>query len=292
MSTAIRETPILFDCHGEQLLGIVAAAEASEACGVLVLVGGPQYRVGSHRQFVLLSRRLAAAGFPVMRFDFRGMGDSSGAGRDFEAVGDDIEAALAAFKSTCPGLERVVLWGLCDAASAALLYCQEHRDPMLAGLCLLNPWVRSVETLARTQVKHYYGRRLLDASFWLKLLQGRLNVLTALKELLDKLRLARRLTPAAPGLSFQARMAWGLRNVAGPVLLLLSGDDYTAKEFLERVAADPDWQGLLERPGLVRQDFPGADHTFSSAADRTRVEDAVIAWLESFRQAGANEAMG
>jgi len=73
------------------LLFVLAApfAQASDddrraACGVLIVVGGPQYRVGSHRQFLLLSRRLAAEGHPVMRFDYRGMGDASGAMRGFE----------------------------------------------------------------------------------------------------------------------------------------------------------------------------------------------------------------
>lgn len=55
--------------------------------GLLMVVGGPQYRVGSHRQFVLLARDLAAAGIPVFPFDYRGMGDSTGQARDFEGIG-------------------------------------------------------------------------------------------------------------------------------------------------------------------------------------------------------------
>lgn len=292
MTDAIRETPVLFGCGGEQLAGIIAQPAGAADCGVLILVGGPQYRVGSHRQFVLLSRRLAASGFPVMRFDYRGMGDSTGPARDFEGVGDDVAAAIDAFLECCPGLQRVILWGLCDAASAALLYCAARPDPRVGGLCLLNPWVRSAETLARTQVKHYYWRRLLAMSFWLKLLRGRLNVLAAIKELAGKLRLANRKASAPGTRPFQAIMADGLRSFGGPVLLLLSGDDYTAKEFLEHVAVDSHWHGLLDRPALLRREFAGADHTFSTAADRARVEDAVVAWLATLGKGGTNEAMG
>src|SRR5690349_24048098 len=54
--------------------------------GVLLVVGGPQYRVGSHRQFALLCRRLAGRGVPALRFDYRGMGDADGAARTFESV--------------------------------------------------------------------------------------------------------------------------------------------------------------------------------------------------------------
>ncbi len=81
------ERPVLFECEGEQLVGVIALPELRRAIAVLVVVGGPQYRAGSHRQFVLLARRLAAAGFPVLRFDYRGMGDSTGAARTFEECG-------------------------------------------------------------------------------------------------------------------------------------------------------------------------------------------------------------
>jgi alpha/beta superfamily hydrolase len=101
--------------------------EKQPACGVLVVVGGPQYRVGSHRQFLLLSRRLASEGYPVMRFDYRGMGDGGGAMRSFEDVSADIGAAIEAFQRRCPSVRRIVLWGLCDAASAALLYVEAVR---------------------------------------------------------------------------------------------------------------------------------------------------------------------
>src|SRR5262245_16772174 len=118
------EIPIVFPCHGDQLIGIVHRATAGEMrIGVVVVVGGPQYRVGSHRQFVLMARRLAEAGYPVLRFDYRGMGDSESAPRSFESVDDDIRAAVDALFSEVQGLRGIVIFGLCDAASAALMYC-------------------------------------------------------------------------------------------------------------------------------------------------------------------------
>ena len=96
------EHAAIFPCAGDQLLGIVATPELPQATGVLIVVGGPQYRVGSHRQFLLLSRALAEAGYPAMRFDYRGMGDSTGGLRDFEAVNDDIGSAIDVFQAHCP----------------------------------------------------------------------------------------------------------------------------------------------------------------------------------------------
>ncbi len=275
------EHALPFDCAGETLVGILArpAADAA-ATGVVIVVGGPQTRVGSHRQFVLLARALAAAGYPALRFDVRGMGDSGGAQRDFEAIALDIGAAIDALRQACPGVAKIVLWGLCDAASASLLHVEATRDPRIAGLCLLNPWVRSEASLAKTQVKHYYGQRLLQAEFWRKLLSGRLNIVKSIAEFAGKLAGASSGTGASPRLTFQDRMAAGWRAFPGPILLILSGDDYTAKEFLEYASSNADWHGLLDRPGLSRLDMPAADHTFSSQEWRKTVENACLDWLE------------
>ncbi len=277
-----REQAIVFPCAGESLLGIVAMPAAPVATGVLIVVGGPQYRAGSHRQFLLLARALAAAGYPVLRFDYRGMGDSTGAARDFAAVDEDIAAALAAFRQHCPQLQRIVLWGLCDAATAALLYWERRRDADLGGLVLLNPWVRSEATLARTHIKHYYLRRLTQGEFWRKLLGGRLGLGRALGDLAGNWRRARRASGEADGAAeppFQQRMMQALEAFPGPSLLLLSGDDYTAKEFLEACRSDPVAIRALAGPGLTRIDVADADHTFSSRALRQTVEAATLDWL-------------
>lgn len=277
------EQGVVFSCAGEQLLGMITVPAVPASIGVLIIVGGPQYRVGSHRQFLLLSRVLSAAGYPVMRFDFRGMGDSSGDLRHFEMIDDDIAAAISAFREHCPQLESIVLWGLCDAATAALLYWDRTRDACIGGLVLLNPWVRSEATLARTHVKHYYAQRLVQGEFWRKLLSGRLGVVGALRGLAASLLRAGQPVhgdSACGDLPFQQRMMRALETFPGASLLILSGDDYTAKEFLEYASSNADWHGLLDRPGLSRLDMPAADHTFSSQEWRKTVENACLDWLE------------
>jgi exosortase A-associated hydrolase 1 len=212
------EQAILFRCAGEKLLGILAVPDQAKTIGILIIVGGPQTRVGSHRQFLLLSRALAEAGYPVMRFDYRGMGDSTGALRDFEMINEDIAAAIAAFRANCLQVERIVLWGLCDAASASLLYWDATEDPCIYGLVLLNPWVRSEATLARTQIKHYYGQRLLQAEFWHKLLTGKLMLGRALLGFLGSLKKSRQQISqpyTTEILPFQKRMLHGIQGFGG-----------------------------------------------------------------------------
>ena len=274
------EDATAFGCAGETLLGVLARPHTPAQTGVVVVVGGPQYRVGSHRQFVLLSRALAAAGFAVLRFDYRGMGDSAGEPRNFESVSADIAAAIDALQARLPSVKQVALWGLCDGASAALLYSHETLDPRVSALCLLNPWVRSEVGLARTQVKHYYAQRLRQKDFWLKLVRGKVTP-GALRSLLQKVRLslAGESSAALEQAQYQQRMALAWQGFKGNILLILSGDDYTAKEFLGYTNSHASWRGALARANVSRADVPGVDHTFSSAASRRQAEVLTLEWL-------------
>lgn len=280
----MKESVLNFACEDATLVGILAEPDdAPVETGVIIIVGGPQYRVGSHRQFVLLARHLATQGFAALRFDYRGMGDSPGDARDFLAVNADIAAAIDALLASRPALRRVALWGLCDAASAALLYLESTRDSRVAGIALLNPWARSTATLARTHVKHYYWRRLREKTFWLKLLSGGIGT-TALSALARNLRLARRgSNKNAHALGFQDRMAIGLHSFGGPVLLVLSGDDYTAREFSLHVETSPAWAGLLNTPQVRRETLAEADHTFSDLRHMASVEAITLSWLKMIR---------
>ncbi len=280
------EIALQFDAGVERLVGIVTTppAGADDATrraglGVLVVVGGPQYRVGSHRQFVLLARALAMRGYAVMRFDSSGMGDSTGAERAFTDRDADIRAAIDAFTARVPSVTEVAIWGLCDAASAALLYAPG--DARVKQLVLLNPWVRSDAGLARTHLKHYYGSRLTDRVFWGNLVRGRVGVLRALKEFVATMRAARgRGAASEEALGFQARMARGWKRFGGEILLICSGDDLTAREFVDHAASDGEWAGLVTQSRVTRCDLAEADHTFSRAEWRDRVARLTADWLD------------
>ncbi len=283
------ERALLFECQGESLVGIVTVPDSESVdTGVLIVVGGPQYRAGSHRQFVHLARHLADRGIPCMRFDYRGMGDACGEQRDFSDVEQDIDAALGTFLDSVPSLRRVVLWGLCDGASAACCFAPD--DARVSGLVLVNPWVRTEQSEAATVLRHYYVKRLLDREFWRRLFTGSVSLRRSLASLWGYLRSA--VAPkddaqdARSEGTLPERMAAGLDAASRSTLAVLSGDDIVAREFDRVREESADWRRLSREMTIER--LPDADHTFSTAAWRQTVEQLSAEWvldLDGTRQA-------
>jgi exosortase A-associated hydrolase 1 len=274
------ERALTFDCQGDTLFGILSVPATPRQTGVVVVVGGPQYRAGSHRQFVLLARALARQGFAVLRFDVRGMGDSAGSPRHFETIAEDISAAIATLLQQLPAVRQVALWGLCDGASAALLHVDAARDPRVRGLVLLNPWVRSPVSLARVQLRHYYLQRLSERAFWTKLLSGGVGQ-AAWRDLLANLKARRADAPRAVHTPYQHRMARGWAAFDGDILLVLSGNDLTAKEFVDATLNDAAWGRAMQHVGLQRHDLHEADHTFTASAWSKRLDELTATWLKA-----------
>jgi len=114
-------------------------------------------------------------------------------------------------------------------------------------------------------------------------LTGSMDLRTAVRSFVQNLQTAtRKSVAAAPaGEPFQDRMLQGLRNFKGKVLMVLSGNDMTAREF-EEYAQDPRWRSALAMPVVSRIYVDDADHTFSNRTWRTRVEEGTLRWLQSW----------
>ncbi len=270
---------ITFDCAGSRLIGFLHRPETPKNLGVVIVAGAPQYRIGSHRHFLLLARDLAAEGFPVLRFDYRGMGDSDGEFRDFEKVDEDIRSALDAIGGLMPEIEGVALWGLCDGAAALAFYAPQ--DDRVRGTVMLNPWVRTDRTLAQQQISGHYRGKLTERDFWIRLFSGKVDLVGAAGGLISAV-----LKSSAGGGSSGAlaplpdRVATAIREFRGPSLLILSGQDGTAQEFDRAVLKSTAMSEWTSRAEVSIRRLEGANHTYSKESWRRQVHAWTREWLD------------
>lgn len=275
-----------FTCGEAHLIGIVHQPAQPRSQGLLcVIAGGPQYRIGCCRQQVTLARKLAAAGIPVMRFDYRGMGDSEGEDPGLER-GPDIDAAIAQFKKALPGLQEIVLYGGCDGASAIAM--SGWNNPDVSAWVLNNPYTEGEAAQAQVMLKHYYLERLLSRDFWRKLARFEFDIGKSAGSLFATLKRARSTQQPGsrekdaldPSIPFTQRMLEGWRRFRGDVLLLIASRSLVAKEFDQCVAASAAWQAVVHRPNVQRVELTDADHTFSEPGSQEALHAALIAWFD------------
>ena len=271
------EHAVSFNVGKEICTGIIHSPLDYQSTAVLVVVGGPQYRVGSHRQFVQLSRAMARQGIPSMRFDYSGMGDSSGLKKTFDKVCDDIEVAIDVLMKELQGVRNVVIWGLCDAASAALMYAP--KDKRVSGLVILNPWLRSEQSTAKTMLKYYYLKKLFNPVFWKKLIKGGVNISQSVKEVSSSVSDLSSGSKEGAN-SYQSRMADGFNRFNKPICLILSGDDLTASEFVVQTENNKLWKALDSKHNRTIN-IDDADHTFSQERFKRQVEDLTCDFVRS-----------
>lgn len=292
MEVTYTERGTVFYSGENRLVGIAALPQRSASIGVLILVGGPQYRVGSHRQFTLLARSLAESGIPCFRFDYTGMGDSEGERQAFSDVQGDITVALDQFQKIAPEVKKIVVWGLCDAASVALMHA--HAEPRICSLVLLNPWVHGGDYSPQVKLSHYYAPLLRGKETWLRFFTGKIHIRKALKEFFsDSVSLFRSavgLPLAVPARhSFVAEMLTGFLSFEGKTLFILSEQDLTAQEFVSLLGSDKKWATAMARPEVTTEQLSGADHTFSKKRWQEEMTELSLEWtkeLVSKDQAG------
>lgn len=248
-------------CEGATLAGTLDAAGG--AAGLLLVTGGNELRAGAWAGQAQLAARIAAAGFPVFRFDPRGVGDSGGPNGGFEMRGPDIAAALAAFRAACPHVARVIGFGNCDAASALMLAGGGGCD----GLILSNPWTIEEDAAPPppAAIRDHYRRRLADPAAIGRLLTGQVSLARLAASLRDAIR-----KPPPPSTLAQT-LARGIADFAGPVRFLVAERDRTAQAFLAA------WNKADPR---IRR-CPDATHSFVENDAREWLAAQIVEMLES-----------
>lgn len=249
-----------FDCGGSTLAGTLD--DAPGTTGLLLVSGGNETRAGAFSGQAQLAANIAAAGYPVFRFDRRGVGDSEGPNLGFRHSAADIAAALSAFRSAAPAITRVVGFGNCDAASALMLGSGAGLD----GLILANPWTLEAPDSAPPPqaVRARYSEKLRNPREVWRLVTGGVS----LSKLAGGIRQAMRPPPPPTGLMHE--ITGGLLRFGGSVSILLAERDRTAQAF------DAVWTGGDENIHRC----PGAGHAFAEHDTRPWLSAQIIRFLQ------------
>ena len=254
---------LTFACGRLKLAGSLDTAPGHT--GLLIVSGGNEIRSGAFCGQSQLAANVARAGFPVFRFDRRGVGDSEGENRGFRSSARDIAVALDAFRAMAPDVERVVAFGNCDAASALMIWGGDGLD----ALILSNPWTLDGEdedaTPPPAAIRQRYAQKLKDPAEIKRLLSGGVNLQKLASGLFKSAK------PAPPPTALIEEMRQGLEAFAGNVRFLLASADRVARSF------DAAWDSSDARIHRCQ----GAGHSYVEPDHRQWLADQVIAALRA-----------
>lgn len=256
---------LTFDCEGNTLAATLDTGDATT--GLLIVSGGNELRAGPWNSQAQLAERIAGAGFPVLRFDRRGAGDSEGPNGGYRSSAPDLAAALAAFRAHVPTLRRVVGYGNCDAASALMLAGGAGLD----ALVLANPWCfdeaddepeSEATPMPPAALRAHYLRRLTDPRALWRLLTGKVQLGGLASSLAEASR------PSTQS-ALAAEMDGAVANFSGPLVLLVAERDRTGQAFLAN------WDKADPRIRIC----PDATHSFVEGPARIWLQGQILGML-------------
>ena len=174
-----------------------------------------------------MARQLAEQKINVLRFDYRGMGDSNG-DTTFDHSQPDVQCAIDTFITENPDVKDLYILGLCDGATAGLF--SSIGDKRVCGLILINPWLRTAEGQANAFIKSYYSEKIFNIEFYKNLLIGKVKVIQSLRSFFENLLLSRKLNEKSDNNkanteSLPSKVFLSLSKFSGRVLIILSEDD-------------------------------------------------------------------
>lgn len=258
-----------FDCEGNQCAATIDLPPVGvelRTTGLLIVTGGNELRSGPHGSQAALAAHFAAKGFPVFRYDRRGVGDSDGENSGWRGAEADLHTAARAFRAACPALTHVIGFGNCDGASSLALY---GHAASISHVLLANPWAfdhdgdtaPSSEPApakpehSRASSLHYYRKRLSNPIALLRdLFGGKIDLGQAIGDVAAA-------SKAVTAKQTASALAHALIHWGDNAKVLLAEGDRTALYFQEQMAT-------LGHQLTAAKMCPTASHSFADDAAR------------------------
>ena len=128
----MEERPFFFNSGNHRLFAILHLPVSKPFLDEGFVFCSPfaEEKLWTHRVFVSFARALCNIGYPVLRFDYMGHGDSTGHFEDTSIASRlaDIKNAIAALKSETQGIRKINLLGLRLGALLAALTAENEKD--------------------------------------------------------------------------------------------------------------------------------------------------------------------
>jgi pimeloyl-ACP methyl ester carboxylesterase len=298
----MKEETLLFGKF-QSLVGVLTAPEhRNDAPAIILLNAGLIHHVGPNRLYVKLARYMAQLGFPVLRFDLSGIGDSKVRPDNlpFEKSNiDDTQQAMDMLQET-RGINQFILIGHC--AGAINSFRTAITDERVIGVVLINPEGGDSEwdsydlkrKTSRYYQNYYTRRKLFDPASWKKLLQGQANYRSIVRNIFQNIIWNQISTQA-----FKIKNMMGASRADLPnrvrdailqsfetlaernteILMVYS----EASTGLERIQAMVGKElKALNRAGKVRLNIiPASDHTFTLVRTQNALFNVLEMWSKS-----------
>lgn len=292
-------------CFGPQdnLVGTVVTPDATnDRPGIVFLNAGFTPRIGPNRLFVRLARLLAKLGYPSLRFDFSGLGDSSRATGIGKSANEGAEVRLAVDElQRMTGCRSILLFGLCSGTDHCLSV--GPGDPRVVGMLLLDPFTYATWRSNLIVRWRRLRSRLSDevVGRWQRIRQH-------LKQgtLMSKIR--QRTSGVVGSVATDGRWEaeeriWNeLRpkpsreEFASRLVSVLERDKRILIIYTNSVAEEHNYQGQLRHAHPELRRFmaidcvllPETDHTYSHLFMQEQLAETLTDWLESNAERGWN----
>jgi pimeloyl-ACP methyl ester carboxylesterase len=293
-----QERAVLFEAKGETLFGVLTEpASESNGTGILLIQGGDTVNISFHRNrlAVRLARTLGERGYRALRFDYHGLGESTGEIRELRLSAPFAEDAVAAARClTEAGADRIIMVGACFSARTALSAAPEV--PNLAGILMATPPVASYERteaqaewLARDRPLKTYVRKALRPDNLRRLLTDPASRRVFTHFGRAKLREVGARTKARAGLAdpfgwVSGHLLSPLRTMVErriPVMIVYGVDDPLLREFDRATEGElgrilEDGAGTIE----VVDNLPGVVHGFAQLDSQEAFLKLALEWID------------
>lgn len=126
----MKEFPVTFKSHGKQIVGMMHLPAMSNPPAVIICHGYFGSKEGAFYVLVEAAREICKKGFAVLRFDYRGSGDSEG---EFDkqtimTMTEDFDAAISFLGSQQVNAAKVGVIGHSKGGTIAILSALKHRN--------------------------------------------------------------------------------------------------------------------------------------------------------------------